>query len=75
MQMTGDGQIHCLEVIIALIKKVLGDSPALNAMKVSVFFGEMLLLFKITEDRVTQVCSKKLNLLAANGEGAWRDNL
>lgn len=35
MQMTADGQIHCLEVIIALIKKVLGDSPALNAMKVS----------------------------------------
>jgi hypothetical protein len=34
MQMTSDGQIHCLEVIIALIKKVLGDSPALNAMKV-----------------------------------------
>ena len=34
MQMTADGQIHCLEVIIALIKKVLGDSPALNAMKV-----------------------------------------
>ena len=33
MQMTADGQIHCLEVIIALIKKVLGDSPALNAMK------------------------------------------
>lgn len=34
MQMTSDGQIHCLEVIIALIKKVLGDSPALNAIKV-----------------------------------------
>ena len=33
MAMTCDGRIHCLEVIIALIKKVLGDSLALDAMK------------------------------------------
>ena len=33
MAMTCDGKIHCLEVIIALIKKVLGDSIALDAMK------------------------------------------
>ena len=42
-------------------------------------FLEMLLIFKLTEDRVMQVCSKKLNLSAANGDGAffgtWRDNL
>ena len=33
LAMTCDGKIHCLEVIIALIKKVLGDSIALDAMK------------------------------------------
>ena len=50
MQMTADGQIHCLEVIIALIKKVLGDSPALNAMKVSLkglYRGFILLLCRL----------------------------
>ena len=50
MQMTADGQIHCLEVIIALIKKVLGDSPALNAMKVNIH---------------CKVCSFKLLIKAA----------
>nr|CAB3265895.1 sodium channel protein type 4 subunit alpha B-like [Phallusia mammillata] len=33
MRITYDGRVHCLEVIIALIKKVLGDSPELNNLK------------------------------------------
>uniref|UniRef100_H2ZPT9 Sodium channel protein n=1 Tax=Ciona savignyi TaxID=51511 RepID=H2ZPT9_CIOSA len=33
MKVTLDGNIHCLEVIITLIKKVLGDSPELSNLK------------------------------------------
>uniref|UniRef100_F7AUQ0 Sodium channel protein n=1 Tax=Ciona intestinalis TaxID=7719 RepID=F7AUQ0_CIOIN len=42
MKVTLDGRIHCLEVIITLIKKVLGDSPELNNLKDS-----MLQSFKL----------------------------
>ncbi|XP_076808311.1 sodium channel protein type 3 subunit alpha-like isoform X3 [Clavelina lepadiformis] len=33
MRITADGRVHCLEVIIALIRKVLGDSTELKTLK------------------------------------------
>nr|XP_039264940.1 sodium channel protein type 3 subunit alpha-like isoform X4 [Styela clava]XP_039264941.1 sodium channel protein type 3 subunit alpha-like isoform X4 [Styela clava]XP_039264942.1 sodium channel protein type 3 subunit alpha-like isoform X4 [Styela clava]XP_039264944.1 sodium channel protein type 3 subunit alpha-like isoform X4 [Styela clava]XP_039264945.1 sodium channel protein type 3 subunit alpha-like isoform X4 [Styela clava] len=42
MKITPNGRVHCLEVIIALIKKVLGDSPELGTFKKDMMESFML---------------------------------
>lgn len=42
MRITPDGRVHCLEAIIALIKKVLGDSPELYNFKEAMVESYML---------------------------------